>query len=281
MTESKGISKDFLKPNSSAAKRRNSEVGLEAEDEIESIMKGMESDAVKPIDYLKTTFLMVKGISDKQNDMVLAVKKAEKRTDKIESRVDKLEKNLVKMEFENLSNAVIIRGLEMHANAQNRIESLSETREVATRVMVALRIQNQVSVVEATRFAASAQNVRASSAEPPKAPPVKVTFRNKNETQFFFKNLKRLKDTEFPKIAVTKEIPQSLMPKKTILEKAGYQIRQREETTKTRVIQRNFDLVLQKKPEGATEWEDVKVEIATKSVSETKKSVPEVVTLSS
>ena len=49
--------------------------------------------------------------------------------------------------------------------------------------------------------------------------------------------------------------------KNKILDKAAYQIRKREEGTKTRILQRNFDLVLQKKPENDTEWHDVKVEI--------------------
>ena len=172
---------NLLKPP--AVKRRNSEVNEDFKDEISSIMEKIEGEeAVSPIDYLKNIFIMTKSLNDKQNDVVLSVKKAEKRTEKLEARVDKVELNLTKMEFANLSSTVIIRGLDMHPRAINRSESFAESAELVTNVLTALEIQSQVTVVEASRFASGAQSTQMRSAEPAKAPPVKATFRNKNET---------------------------------------------------------------------------------------------------
>ena len=232
------------------SKRLNSTAENESEiaSELEEFTKKVENnEQIELAEYLRNIFLVTKDVKDNQSDLKLKVKKLETDSEATISEVKNIKQSVVKLEFENVSNSAIIRNLAMHPNAINRSEKFEESFEIVSNFLKAMKIDNEICLIEASRFSPSKKPGNSN------IPPIKATFRNKSDTVTLFKSLNKLQGTNFSAVNVAKVIPDSLMKKNQILEKAAYQIRQAEKGAKTKVFTKNFDLVLMKKSVGDTD----------------------------
>ena len=117
------------------SKRLNSTAENESEiaSELEEFTKKVENnEQIELAEYLRNIFLVTKDVKDNQSDLKLKVKKLETDSEATISEVKNIKQSVVKLEFENVSNSVIIRNLAMHPNAINRSEKFEESFEIVS-----------------------------------------------------------------------------------------------------------------------------------------------------
>ena len=178
----------------------------------------------------------------------------------LRTEFDDMKLQIIRLESDSVSSNIILRNLKYHPNAQPNFETISQTEAVVSQFLHATsggkdEIMKQIGFLEVRRFAKN-KRLR-DDPDPKKTAPVKVKLISSRAVNSIFGFLPNLKNTEFEKVRVTKEVPPSLMKLNNELETQGKALRD-SEGGQTKVIQRGLTMVLRHKPVGSTTYVDVK-----------------------
>ena len=166
---------------------------------------------------------------------------------------------LIKMEFEQVSNSVIIRKLPRHPDSANKdFETFSQTESQVMELLSTARVADEVKIVDAVRFAPSKDPEKAKKGN---ATPIKLTLGDKRQVFKLYSGLRYLKNTAFHNVGIQREVPGSLRKLNELLESTAAARRKANPKCKTKIVQSGSTLKLLFKAENDPKFSEIIPEI--------------------
>ena len=128
------------------------------------------------------------------------------------------------LEARQIAGNLIIRGL-----PESDGESKKDVAEVIGGLLSTLGCQETVKVADAYRFKKSMKS------KSTKAPPILVKLEQAGMKALIFKNVGKIESSKYQGISIANQYPASIKADMAVVEKTGYEIRQANRTTKTKV----------------------------------------------